>query len=388
MQNRGVATDLDARPNWLQRVERDLVDRMAERHLARLGGARPGSRGVTFWWQLLAFLVVLPVHALTIAAALGGLVLLVRGDNWMVRGLGVALLLVAIGIRPQAPRRPPHVVLLTSADSPELFGLLRAVAGTNGAPMPHEVLIVDSFNAFAFHAGWRRRRILGLGAPLWVAASPQARVALIGHELGHFAHGDLTHSRWVGSAEETLFHWLDIAGGMRNVVYGGVDFVQTYLMAPLRALIMAYLIVIAWINAPARQRQEYLADLDAARAGGSDGALALLDVLLSEPRVETAMTRAAVSPDRPDMWAMVSADMAALSQEDVLRRRSAPPMQASRIDDSHPATPLRIRLLASRPAESAAVVMDAEMQAAVDAELGPALNLAAKQAGQLIRYQR
>lgn len=175
---------------------------------------------------------------------------------------------------------------------------------------------------------------------------------------------------------------------MRNVVYGGVDFVQTYLMAPLRALIMAYLIVIAWINAPARQRQEYLADLDAARAGGSDGALALLDVLLSEPRVETAMTRAAVSPDRPDMWAMVSADMAALSQEDVLRRRSAPPMQASRIDDSHPATPLRIRLLASRPAESAAVVMDAEMQAAVDAELGPALNLAAKQAGQLIRYQR
>ncbi len=374
-------------PNWLQRTERRLVDRMAERHLARLGGAQPGSRGVTLGWRLLSLLLALPVHAVSVASAGGGLSLLVTGDHWPMRLLGGLLLLFAFCTRPTVDRRPEDASRLQRTDAPNLFALVDAVARTNGARTPDEILVVDTFNAFAAHVGWRRRRVLGLGAPLWVAASPQARVALLGHELGHFAHGDLTHGWWVGTAEQTLLHWLDITEGTHHVVYDEVHLVERYLMAPLRGIIMGYLFLLACLNAPAHQRQEYLADLDAARAAGTDGALEMLDVLVREPTATTAITRAAVSPGRPDLWAELSADLADLTEQDLERLRAHAATDSSRIDDTHPATALRVRLLRGRPPEAPAVVLDPDVQDAVDAELAPALALAAKEAGERVRFQ-
>lgn len=368
-------------------MERRLVDRMAERHLTRLGGATPGSRGVTLWWRLLAILVVLPVHLVSATATVGGLVLVATGDTWPLKALGVLLLLVAIATRPATPQLPEHAARLSRSDAPVLFTLVDAVAKTNSAPLPDEILIVDGFNAFATHVGWRRRRVIGLGAPLWVSASPQGRVALLGHELGHFAHGDLTHGRLVGTAEETLLHWLDIAGGNDGVEYDETRRLEWYLMAPLRAIIVGYLTLITWVNAPAHQRQEYLADLDSARAAGTDGAVALLDVTLSEPTVTAAMTRAAVNPHRPDVFAVLSEAVRNISPHDLERRRVHAFTERSRIDDTHPATPLRIQLLQSRPVEAPAVTMDLDTQTAVDAELSPALVLAAKEACERIRYQ-
>lgn len=344
----------------------------------------PGRRAV-LGWRVLGALLALPVHAVTLVAAAGGLVLLVTGDNWVLRALGLVLLLVAVATRPVPMSAPDSDVRIARWQAPHLFALVDAVAEINDAPTVDEIVILDYYNALAAQVGWRRRRLLGLGAPLWVACPPQARVALVGHELGHFAHSDPSHGWWVGSAQESLLRWWQIAGGEPEYWDAILSLINRILLAPVRGLIVGYLVAITWVNAPARQRQELLADLDALRAAGTEGAIDLLDVLLAEPAAATAMTRAVARSTCADMWQEVSASVAlsTLDPEQLREHASSPD---TRIDDAHPATRLRLQLVQSRPAEPAAVLLDADVQSAIDAELESALALAAKATGDRIRY--
>ena len=334
------------------------------------------------------WLVVAPVHLVLLGSALGGVALLVRGPGVPLRVLGGILIMVAFGTYPRPSVTPGHSVSLNATQAPRLFELLQRIGSVCGTTPPRQVLILGDFNAFAARVGWRRTRVLGLGAPLWVASSPQARVALLGHELGHFAHGDLTASYWVWAAERSLHHWLDILSGPRHVLYSPNSFVVKYALLPFQALVRGYLWVIRKINGPASQRREYLADLDSAQAAGTAGAVRLLETLFMEPAVSTAMTRAAVSRERPDMWDVVRSDVAGFGDDDYRRRRAGVNAQRSRIDDSHPATLLRLRLLEAVPPVSARVVLDGGATQSLNLELKQALNIAARRAGERIRYRR
>jgi heat shock protein HtpX len=164
--------------------------------------------------------------------------------------------------------------------------------------------------------------------------------------------------------------------------------VVKYALLPFQAFVEAYLWLIHTLNGPASQRREYLADVDSAKAAGTAGAVRALETLLLEPPVSAAMTRAAVSPQRPDMWEVVCADVATVTDDDFRRRREGANADRSRIDDSHPATVLRIQLLATLPPASARVVLDVGRARDIDAEIDGALQRAARHAGEHIRYRR
>jgi len=176
-------------------------------------------------------------------------------------------------------------------------------------------------------------------------------------------------------------------GGPRHVMYSR-NALAFRLVAILQLVPLGYLWLIGKLRGPARQRAEYLADVDAARVGSTSGAVRMLEVLLLEPAVSTAMTRAAVSPTRPDMWGLVMSDVSGLGDDDFRRRRQGLDAERSRIDDSHPATVLRLRLLEQLPVMSAGVVMDASRRLAVDADLEGPLQVAAGHAAERIRYRR
>lgn len=327
----------------------------------------------------MAVLVALPVHAVSLAFAVGGVVLLATGATWPLKACGVLLILAAVSTRPRVARTPDHVSALHRQDAPILFGLLDDVAASTGAPVPRVVVVDEHFNAFATRVGWRRTPVIGIGAPLWVPATPQGRVALLAHELGHFAHGDLTHGRWVSGAQQSLLHWVDVLTPLRHVTYDAlVGLVHKLLFAPLRWTLIGYLLLIGWVSAPARQRQEYLADLDAVTAAGTDGAVDMLDLVMFEPTVSAAITRAAVSGHRPDVWHVVTAAVAEITEESRERQRAHASSVASRIDDSHPATALRLRLVHNIPHREASLVLDPERCRKLDAELADSMARAAK----------
>ncbi|MBC9001099.1 M48 family metallopeptidase [Micromonospora aurantiaca (nom. illeg.)] len=104
---------------------------------------------------------------------------------------GVALIALAVALRPRFGRLDRDLDVLTEREAPELHALVREVATAVGAPMPHVIGVGGGINAYATSVGLRRRRVLGLGLPLWGALDGPARVALLGHELGHFVNGDV-----------------------------------------------------------------------------------------------------------------------------------------------------------------------------------------------------
>ena len=353
------------------------------------GVARVSAEGTRppLWHGMAAGLLALPFHLVTVGAAGGGVFLVLFGGTTWHRILGVLLLLLAAGTVPRPHRRPRHSARLTSAQAPVLFGLVRSVADDVHAPMPAEILISRDVNALVTRVGWRRRRVLLLGAPLWVASPPQARIALLGHELGHFAHGDLMRSFWVGGALDSGIWWLGVmTPGAISDGYSRI--VDVVFFAPWRRVLVSYLELMLLANGPAHRRQEVMADLDGLRVGGSDGAIALMDTLLAEPSISVAMTRSAISAQPTDMWESVRAQVLAVPEIERERRRRAAALDRNRIDDSHPTTAFRMELLKSRPFVVGQVQPDGAAWARVDAELAGAMSNSARHARDAARFDR
>ncbi|WP_394621558.1 M48 family metallopeptidase [Lentzea sp. JNUCC 0626] len=103
---------------------------------------------------------------------------------------GVPVLLVAWALRPRLGSAPDSWHELRRDDAPTLFALLDRVAATVGTQLRDHVALDADFNASAFTHGWLRRRTLTIGLPMFGVLTPQQRVALLGHEFGHFVNGD------------------------------------------------------------------------------------------------------------------------------------------------------------------------------------------------------
>src|SRR5436305_1493785 len=81
------------------------------------------------------------------------------------------------------------------------------VARVTGSPTPDLLAVSPRFNASVSRAGWRGRRVLTIGLPLWSALGDDQRVAVLGHECGHEVNGDLRSTVLVGSAIASLHTW-------------------------------------------------------------------------------------------------------------------------------------------------------------------------------------
>ncbi|MET0495000.1 MAG: M48 family metalloprotease [Actinoplanes sp.] len=284
---------------------------------------------------------------------------------------GVALLGVAIVCRPRFGGHPDlHV--LNRDDAPELFALIDRVAALAGAPVPHIVGVDESLGAYTSAVGWRRRRLLCIGAPLWAALDPQERVALLGHELGHFVNGDLRRAPLESMALSTLGRLAYLTQPGESGVNGFVDMLVGAVQWVLSRLFTGLHLLIVWIGQRDAQRAEYLADEIGARAAGSAAAVRLEDVLLMQDALETVILRESRAKRGGAHWAEAAR---------VARANLAPTVpvlrQLSRRDEvslfaSHPPSGLRALMLERRPQHAAGVVLTEQQSERIDAELaGP-----------------
>ena len=366
----------------LDRAHAQVAGRLTHRRVDRLIRRAGSSR-----WRLdrLAIvLLVLPIHAVTFGSLLSGTWLLVLGDNIPQRFLGALLLMVGFAVGPRITRRPRGVGVLREADAPALFALLAEAAQIAGTRVPDEVHVVKDFNAYAlrFHV---HRRAIGLGAPLWMASNTGARLSHIGHEMGHFAHGDLTQLFLVRNALQALRHWHDIATPTRRQRRGQGS---NWMMAPVRWAVRSYERAIRLVAGPSNQRLEFHADLASARVAGTQGAVDGLDVLLAHLSFDVVANRAAVDPSRPDLGEAIRTRAEALTGAERQSARRRGEAESSRIDDSHPPTHQRIRLIEGRPWEAAQVQCPPERMALIDAELKPALDAALRRLAESYRFVR
>lgn len=329
---------------------------------------RPGITGPrVLLWLASALLLVA-----TIGLTLFGLWLVVR-PPWLP---GALLILIGIELRPRFARLDRSLGVIARDEAPITYQLLARVAAAMGVPAPSTLYVDSDLNAFCARVGLRRRPVLSLGLPLWGALSPQGRIALLGHEFGHFINGDPRQGLLTQPALTTfgrLAELLDPAGMRFRDRYGRDNAV----MRLLGALILAPLSLLCWrihlfLNGIAGQdsrRAEYLADRMAVQAGGLAAAQELMETLLSVGSIQTMIRRRAATSCEPAEWQAAAAEARAeLRARRRLREQRSIRLQTAMLA-SHPAAGLRIRMVDQHPWTGGEIVITAREWAASDVEL-------------------
>lgn len=331
-----------------------------------------------------------PSSARPLALALSVLVLvttwaLVIPAVWLMvaipfRLLGIVLGLVVLGVwwsvLPRRPRLPGSAVLV-GPEATELRALLDRIGAAVGTSTPRTVAVTPWINAAVLDRAKGGGRSLVIGAPLWLALSPQARVAVLAHEFAHYSSGDTRRTSVTGAAFSTLQSWRELLddplGGRRS---GGYD----YNPNPSGSLVTVSIwgarvgiwlvgllpLALSWalVHATSRdsQRAEYRADRLAAETAGVAGMREALTLLQRYEALDAALQRASLG-GTSTLAAAREFDLASLAPMTGPGHHHAPEPF-----DSHPPLPLRLEAI-GRLTTTATVVLDTAASDRIDAEL-------------------
>ncbi|WP_441246342.1 M48 family metalloprotease [Kitasatospora sp. McL0602] len=381
-----AAPDLHRTPRRQRRAERakrketarkaTVRARVEKLYAAMADDSTPHRDGARYAAAALAGLV----HLLTVSLLTLSLVT-IWGGTWPLRVLGLIGLAVTATLRPRLGRIPDDGSCLSRTDAPALHALADRVAAAVGA-RPVDVILTDGrFNASYGRAGFGRRSKLTLGLPLWQILTPQQRVALLAHEFGHDVNHDARRGLWLWSALEALVSWHDVLRPVRGRSPG--EALAALVQVPLRRVVLTVLLLLERLTIRSGQSAEYRADALAASVASTDAAQRMLEAMLLDRSIATALVRhrstpaqrRRTAPDQQqpaDLWQAISdqaTSVPALERERLFRL-SAREMGST--DRSHPPTHLRIRMLGHRPAQEPTVVLTAAESATIEAELAPA----------------
>ncbi|MFI5907945.1 hypothetical protein [Dactylosporangium sp. NPDC051541] len=342
--------------------------------------------------RLVVAAVALLLHLTALAALAGGAWLVARDFPSFTILPGVVLLAFGVLLLPRPESLPRYSTRLDRTRAPHLFAFVAAVAGAAGVPVPHLIVVDDTFDADGGTTGLRRRRYLRLGLPLLAVLDAGQCTALVAHQLAHTTTGNPLRTGLTGSADRSLTALMalfepgpDTAlralqdpaivkagmgtppraanGNVADVWYA--ELLIRPVLAALRGLAAAGRRLLLTLAAPDVHRAEYRADAVAAGVAGTAATLELLDVLALRETVLTVLRRhiRAAADDRPDppAWRTLAADA---------RRHSAaalPALRAASPFADHPPLEYRTRLLRSRPA--VAPMPEPPDPAGVDADL-------------------
>ncbi|MFI9640264.1 M48 family metalloprotease [Micromonospora sp. NPDC051925] len=248
------------------------------------------------------------------------------------------------------------------------------VAAAIGAPVPQVIGVDGSFNAYSTSVGLRRRRVLCLGLPLWGALDGAERVALVGHELGHFVNGDVRRLLITQPALTMLGDAAELfrpapggsAGGLLEMIGDALGRAMSWVLSKL--LFGGHLLLV-WTALRDSQRAEYLADELAARVAGSAGARGLLDVLLSGESVALVVRQASRGGQGPRAWREGTARARTAAAERMPLVRQLSIREQVSLFASHPPAGLRHQMLTARARHEPRVLLSESRMERIDAEL-------------------
>ncbi|MCX4633357.1 M48 family metallopeptidase [Streptomyces sp. NBC_01443] len=334
---------------------------------------------------LLAFALSLLVHGVTVMLAVTGILLVVLGwDTGVQPAVGALLLGLAAVLRPRPTRLPKDGPVLYRADAPRLFELIDEVGAAVGTAGVHAVVVDPEANAAVTTYGLRARRMMILGLGLWEILPPQERVALLGHELGHFAHGDTRRGIVTGGALRALATWFYVLAptppdGLLDRFVNAVTFLP-------RWTVYGLLVLLDHLTLRATQRAEYLADVSAAKAGSTEAAVGLMDRILVSRAVGPELRRESVAAQvrggsagrqareraEQGLWERLASHVGAVPEHEYERLRRVAARRGHSVDSTHPPTHLRRRCAATGGPYAAQVTYDEDRASTVAQELAPA----------------
>lgn len=325
--------------------------------------------------KLAAFVLAGLVHSLTLLFAILGIRLIVGDRSYpILMAIGVICLLIAWTLRPRVGKMPPGVI--RREQFPALY---KAADGVAQALQEHHVdaIVLDHrFNASFAQVGWRRRRVLSLGLPLFTVLGAEERVALLAHELAHGVNGDPNRGFFVGTAINSLSTWQYLlrpdraeATRYRQTNLHVAAVVAEFASHLLSAIPWSALVLLSHLLYRDAQRAEYLADYLATRVSGVPAMLSLLDKLHLSGVYAGTVQSIVVSQGKRDLFVELAGRVATLPPRELERIRRVERLEASRLDATHPPTASRIAFLQGRPVASSAFTLSRIENEQIESEL-------------------
>ncbi|MEW6285065.1 MAG: M48 family metallopeptidase [Chloroflexota bacterium] len=228
-----------------------------------------GSRLSLFGRALLALLLTIGFYSLALAIAFG-LLYLIYLEFVVLGRINIRLTVFAFigavvilwSIIPRPDRFTPPGPRITRKQFPALFNEIEKVAKLTGQNMPRDIYLVPDVNAFVAERGGfmgiGRKRVMGIGFPLFQLMNVDELKAVLAHEFGHYFGGDTALGPWIYKTREAI---------IRTTV--NVAQTNRWLYIPFEAYAKMFLRV---TNAVSRQ-QEFTADRLAAKTVGAQAVI-------------------------------------------------------------------------------------------------------------------
>jgi heat shock protein HtpX len=272
-------------------------------------------------------------------AGLGGLIVavagLIGGGSAASLTIGLAIALVMVGgsywYSDKLALRSARATVITEADHPEFYGMVRSLAERANLPMPR-VAISPSEQPNAFATGRGPRHAVVCATSGLLASMPRDEVeAVMAHELMHVKHRDILIGS-VAAAISTAISFIAQMAMFASMFGGGRD--DEDRPNPIAMLLVSLLAPIAasLIQMAVSRSREFEADRGAAELLGTGRNLA------------NALERIEVlAVQRP--MAVAPAQAQAYIHNPLAEARGSQGQQMARLFSTHPATDERVRRL-------------------------------------------
>lgn len=303
-----------------------------------------------------------------LVAIFGLFIVIYDFPNMITLVIGGILLGAALFLWPK--RYVDNKIIYTRNDLPELFSLVDRISSKLGAPKIEGIHIVADYNAYYTEFYKPHKRILGLGMQLWGALSPQERVAIIAHELGHSVNNDPARMKLLAKAFQTLGQWKNILyydqldegiiGIFLSVFYGVVNLILNFLEGVLTRLLF-------WES----QAAEYRADKCAVIIAGPDTCQSLLEKLMLSDLLERHVltlypTEQTKGNALLDQMSNAIKDASDVERSNLIREKL---LEEHTIDSTHPPTKFRIEYANSFTNLKPRLLLTKEESCKIDREL-------------------
>ncbi|WP_405821361.1 M48 family metalloprotease [Streptomyces sp. NBC_01390] len=376
----------------LETLRRTLARRHGEKLLATMTSdtAEERQRADRDVSGVLAYAIALLIHGVTAVLAVAGIWCVVSGWGGFLMVPGLFLLALGWALRPRLNRLPKdedNGVVLRRPDAPELFALIDEIAVSAGTSGVDAVAVNAETNASVQTYGLRDR-LLTLGLPLWESLSPEHRIALLGHELGHYGNGDTRRGLVLATAYRSLGLWLYYLSPIPNPT--AVQMITNLAYVVPRLVVQGVLMLLDTLTLRATQRSEYLADSAAAQAGSTEAAVGLMDRLLVAGSIDITLRREvngrrmrgggrARGAESEGLWEELAAHVDSIPEFEYERQRRVGALRGHSVDATHPPTHLRRRRLLDGTPVSGVVAADGERFARIAGELAGARGVVARE---------
>lgn len=259
-------------------------------------------------------------------------------------------------------------------DFPSLYKLVDNIAEAYGCKSIDTIVIDSSFNAAYSEIGFKRKRVLYLGLPLFCILNSKEKVAIIGHELAHGINGDITRGLITTTATNTLIRWYEMS--KPEYILGEEEGYMKIIMLPvnlllfcLSELILLVAFLLVFLVYSDSQRAEYLADHLSSTISGTDAMKALLSKFHYDHAYYIALQRTALDSKNINFFEEIIRQATITPNKEIERIKRIERMDGSRLDATHPPTSYRINFIDSLGELNPKVVLSEAESQLIDQEL-------------------